>query len=39
MFNRLRRLYAIGKIGDTGLRNAVALGWITEEQYVLIVGT
>jgi hypothetical protein len=39
MFDRLKRLYTTGKIGDTELQNAVALGWITEEQYALIVGT
>jgi hypothetical protein len=37
MFNRLKRLYDRGKIGDAELDNAVTLGWITAEQYAEIV--
>ena len=32
MFERLKRLYAEGKINETGINNAVAKGWITQEQ-------
>lgn len=32
MFNRLKRLYEQGKIGEEELTNAVEKGWITEEQ-------
>ena len=32
MFERLKRLYAEGKIGEANIKNAVTLGWITQEQ-------
>lgn len=32
MFVRLKRLYVTGKITADMLENAVAIGWITEEQ-------
>ena len=32
MFDTLKRLYSDGKLTDTGLENAVAKGWITQEQ-------
>lgn len=32
MFETLKRLYAEGKLTEQGLGNAVAKGWITEEQ-------
>ena len=32
MFERLKRLYADGKITQEGINNAVAKGWITQEQ-------
>ena len=32
MFERLKRLYAEGKIDESAIRNAVAKGWLTEEQ-------
>ncbi len=32
MFNRLKRLYLEGKIGEEELNSAVQKGWITEEQ-------
>lgn len=32
MYNTLRRLYLTGKLDEEGLKNAVAKGWITEEQ-------
>lgn len=38
MFNRLKRLYEQGKIGETELEHAVAKGWITEEQKAEIMG-
>ena len=38
MFNRLKRLYEEGKIGESELDNAVSKGWITEEQKYEIMG-
>ena len=32
MFETLKRLYSDGKLTNTGLENAVAKGWITQEQ-------
>lgn len=32
MYARLKRLYKAGKLDELGLQNAVALGWITQEQ-------
>ena len=32
MFERLKRLYEEGKIGEANINNAVTLGWITDEQ-------
>ena len=32
MFERLKRLYAEGKINETGINNAVTKGWITQAQ-------
>lgn len=32
MYNRLARLYTLGKITPKELQNAVTIGWITEEQ-------
>ena len=32
MFERLKRLYADGKITQEGVNSAVAKGWITQEQ-------
>lgn len=32
MFNRLKKLYASGKLSENGLSNAVTKGWITEDQ-------
>ena len=32
MFERLKRLYTDGKITQEGINNAVAKGWITQEQ-------
>lgn len=32
MFERLERLYKVGKLTATGLANAVIKGWITDEQ-------
>lgn len=32
MFERLKRLYNLGKLDATGIQNAVAKGWITQEQ-------
>lgn len=37
MYNRLKKLYLAGRLNDTGLENAVAKGWITEEQKAEIV--
>lgn len=39
MFERLRRLYLEGKISVQDLDNAVAKGWITEEQKELIIAS
>lgn len=38
MFNRLKRLYNEKRLSDDGLANAVARGWITEEERQEIVG-
>lgn len=32
MFERLKRLYNAGKLDEAAIRNAVAKGWLTEEQ-------
>lgn len=32
MFSTLKRLYESGQLNEQGLDNAVAKGWITEEQ-------
>ena len=32
MYERVKRLYAEGKISEEGINNAVTKGWITEEQ-------
>lgn len=32
MYEKLKKLYEAGKIDENGIRNAVAKGWITEEQ-------
>lgn len=37
MFDRLKRLYAAGKISVAELQNAVTLGWISEAQYEEII--
>lgn len=37
MYERLKRLYHEGKIDEQGLENAVAKGWITEDQRVQII--
>lgn len=39
MFERLERLYIEGKITVQDLENAVAKGWITEEQKDIIIGS
>ena len=37
MFDRLKRLYDEGRITQTELKRAVSFGWITEEEYTMIV--
>ena len=37
MYERLRKLYRAGKIGETELQNAVEIGWITQAQMDLII--
>ena len=37
MFDRIMRLYKAGNLTKEGVWNAVVKGWITEDQYVLIV--
>ena len=32
MYPRLLRLYKAGRLTESGINNAVALGWITAEQ-------
>lgn len=32
MFNRLYRLYKSGALSEVGISNAVAKGWITEDE-------
>lgn len=32
MYERLNRLYKMGKLTETGLANAVIKGWITEAE-------
>ena len=32
MYERLKRLYQEGRLDEQGLENAVARGWITEEE-------
>ena len=32
MFDTLKRLFVEGRLTDAGLDNAVAKGWVTEEQ-------
>ncbi len=36
MFERIKRLYDAGKLDAAGVWNAVAKGWITQEQAQLI---
>lgn len=36
MFERLKRLYNAGKLDADAIQNAVAKGWITQEQAQLI---
>ena len=38
MFDRLNRLYKAGRLTAEGLANAVARGWITEDQRRQITG-
>ena len=38
MFERLRALYAAGKLDDAGLAGAVARGWITQAEADVILG-
>jgi len=38
MFERLKRLYKAGRIGEAELDQAVEKGWITEEQKQEIMG-
>ena len=38
MYERLKRLYNEGRLTKEGLENAVARGWITEEQMLEIIG-
>ena len=38
MYERLKRLYNEGRLTKEGLENAVARGWITEEQMQEIIG-
>jgi len=38
IFDYLKSLYDLGKITEVHLSNAVAKGWITEEQKNLILG-
>ena len=38
MYERIKRLYDQGKLDDQGVMNAVAKGWITEEQAREIIG-
>jgi hypothetical protein len=38
MYYTLLRLYSQGKITDVSLKNAVALGWISEVEKQSIVG-
>lgn len=38
MFERLKRLYDMGKIDEDELTNAVEMGWITEEEKEIIMG-
>lgn len=38
MFERLKRLYNEGRLTVDGLENAVARGWITEDQKKQITG-
>lgn len=37
MFNRLKKLYMEGRLTESGLQNAVAKGWITEDQKAEII--
>lgn len=37
IYNRLKKLYLAGRLNDTGLENAVARGWITEDQKAEII--
>lgn len=36
MFERIKRLYDTGKLDAAGVWNAVAKGWITQEQAQII---
>jgi hypothetical protein len=37
MFETLKRLYNASRLTQAGLQNAVTKGWITQEEYDLIV--
>lgn len=38
MYERLKLLYETGKLSATGIQNAVAKGWLTQEQANEILG-
>lgn len=38
MYNRLKRLYDAGSLTQAQLRKAVDNGWISEEEYLSIIG-
>lgn len=38
MYERVKKLYEKGKIGNDGLVNAVHRGWITEDQFFILSG-
>lgn len=37
MYERLKRLYLVGRLSDEGLANAVEKGWITDGQRAEII--
>ena len=39
MFDRLSKLYKDGRITEVGLQNAVDIGWITREEYNIIIAS
>ena len=39
MFDRLKKLYNEGRITEVGLQNAVEKGWITQEEYNIIIAS